>query len=46
MSVRKAAKLIGKDPSTVQRWKATNPELYAAVMEYAAKRQVDQKPVK
>ena len=37
-SIRTAAALVGKSPSTVARWKRTNPELYRAVMEYAAKR--------
>ena len=37
-SIRTAAALIGKAPSTLQRWKTTNPDLYRAVMEYAAKR--------
>ncbi len=35
MSIRQAAKLIGKSPSTVARWKTTNPHLFRAVMEYA-----------
>lgn len=37
-SIRTAAALIGKAPSTLQRWKRTNPELYRAAMDYAAKR--------
>ncbi len=41
-SVRVIARLIGKNPATVQRWKATNPELYRAVNEYAD-RQADNK---
>lgn len=41
-SIRQAAALIGKSPSTVARWKTTNPELFAAVMEYAARKAQNQ----
>lgn len=34
-SIRKASALIGKSPTTLHRWKTTNPHLYRAVMEYA-----------
>lgn len=40
-SIRKIAALIGKSPSTVMRWQTTNPELYKAVAEYAAKHYSD-----
>ena len=43
-SIRAAAALVGKSPSTVARWKRTNPELYRAVMEYAAKMPAPAKP--
>ena len=36
-SIRKIAALIDKSPSTVMRWQTTNPNLYKAVAEYAAK---------
>lgn len=36
-SIRKIAALIDKSPSTVMRWQTTNPNLYRAVAEYAAK---------
>jgi hypothetical protein len=39
--IRKAAAIIGKSPSTMHRWKTTNPELYRAVMEYVNKMQED-----
>jgi len=34
-SIREAAELIGKSPTTLHRWKTTNPHLYRAVMQYA-----------
>ena len=37
LPLRQAAKLVGKDPATLHRWKTTNPHLYRAVMEYAAR---------
>jgi hypothetical protein len=36
-SIRTAAKIIGKSPGTLHRWKTTNPHLYRAVMEYVAR---------
>lgn len=42
-SLRRIAAIIGKSPSTVQRWQTTNPALYQAVAEYA-QRQLD-KPI-
>ena len=38
-TIRQAAKLVGKDPATLHRWKTTNPHLYRAVMEYANKKE-------
>ncbi len=40
-SIREAAKVIGKDPGTLHRWKTTNPHLYRAVMEYVERYQAD-----
>jgi len=42
-SLRRIASIIGKSPSTVQRWQTTNPALYQAVAEYA-QRQLE-KPI-
>jgi len=42
-SIRRIAALIGKSPSTVQRWQTTTPALYQAVAEYA-QRQLE-KPI-
>jgi IS30 family transposase len=37
-SIRRIAAVIGKSPSTVQRWQRTNPELFRAVSEYVARK--------
>jgi len=41
-SIRRIAAVVGKSPSTVQRWQTTNPELFRAVSEYVARKQQSQ----
>lgn len=36
-NIREAAKLVGKGEATLHRWRKTNPHLFKAVIEYAAK---------
>lgn len=44
-NIREAAKLVGKGEATLHRWRKSNPNLFQAVIEYAA-RHKEEKPSK